>query len=110
MLGETLPVTLRGREWGDLLLKGVDLPGSGHASLPLHPSHPSTFRASRWGAPVFSRGIRVRAVAFGDLIAEELPLVVVPPILSSCCGCWRSATPWGLAFFRHRSASRIFIM
>jgi hypothetical protein len=28
---------------------------------------------------------------------------------SSCC-CWRSATSWGLAFFRHRSASRIFIM
>jgi hypothetical protein len=30
--------------------------------------------------------------------------------LPSSCGCWRSATPWGLAFFRHRSASRIFIM
>jgi hypothetical protein len=47
-----------------------------------HALHPSTFRAPRWGAPV-------------------LP--------SSCC-CWRSATSWGLAFSRHRSASRIFIM
>jgi hypothetical protein len=28
---------------------------------------------------------------------------------SSCC-CWRSVTPWGLALFSHRSASRIFIM
>jgi hypothetical protein len=27
---------------------------------------------------------------------------------SSCC-CWRSATPWGLALFSRRSASRIFI-
>jgi hypothetical protein len=45
-------------------------------------SHPSTFRAPTWGAPV-------------------LP--------SSCC-CWRSATSWGLALFSHRSASRIFIM
>jgi hypothetical protein len=27
---------------------------------------------------------------------------------SSCC-CWRSTTSWGLALFRHRSASRIFI-
>jgi hypothetical protein len=42
---------------------------------------PSTFRAPRWGA------------------------LVLP---SSCC-CWRSATSWGLALFRHRSASRIFI-
>jgi hypothetical protein len=30
-------------------------------------------------------------------------------LFSSCC-CYRSATPWGLALFRHRSASRIFIM
>jgi hypothetical protein len=54
-------------------------------AMPSHSSHssrPSTFRAPRWGAPM-------------------LP--------SSCC-CWRSATPWGLALFSHRSASRIFIM
>jgi hypothetical protein len=30
--------------------------------------------------------------------------------LPSYCCCWRSATPWGLALFSHRSASRIFIM
>jgi hypothetical protein len=30
--------------------------------------------------------------------------------LSSSCRHWRSATPWGLASFRHPSASRIFIM
>jgi hypothetical protein len=30
--------------------------------------------------------------------------------LSSSCRHWRSATPWGLASFRHYSASRIFIM
>jgi hypothetical protein len=89
--------------------KGVDLPGSRHASLLLRPSRPSAFRASRWGTPVFSRGIRVKAVPSGDLTAGELALVVVPPILSSSCCCWRSATPWGLAFFHHHSASRIFI-
>jgi hypothetical protein len=53
--------------------------------MPPHSPHalrPSTFRAPGWGAPV-------------------LP--------SSCCR-WRSATPRGLALFRHRSASRIFIM
>jgi hypothetical protein len=52
--------------------------------MPLHSPHalrPSTFRAPEWGAPVSP---------------------------SSCC-CWRSATPRGLALFRHRSASRIFI-
>jgi hypothetical protein len=65
----------------------VDLPGSSHASLLLHLSRPSTFRASRWSAPVFSGGIRVRVVSSGDLIAEELALAVVPPILSSSCCC-----------------------
>jgi hypothetical protein len=45
-----------------------------------HASHPSTFRAPGWGAPV-------------------LP--------SSCC--WRSATSRRLAPFSHHSASRIFI-
>jgi hypothetical protein len=47
-----------------------------------HSSRHSIFRASRWGASV-------------------LP--------SSCCR-WRSTTSWGLAFFSHHSASRIFIM
>jgi hypothetical protein len=53
--------------------------------MPPHSPHalrPSTFRAPGWGAPV----------------------------LPSSCGCWRSATPWGLALFRHRPTSRIFIM
>jgi hypothetical protein len=53
--------------------------------MPSHSSHsscPSTFRAPRWGAPV----------------------------LPSFCCCLRSATPWGLALFSHRSASRIFIV
>jgi hypothetical protein len=67
--------------------KGVDLPGSSHASLLLYLSHPSTFRASRWSVPVFSGGIHVRAVSSGDLIAEELAFAVVPPILSSSCCC-----------------------
>jgi hypothetical protein len=52
--------------------------------MPPHSPHalrPSTFRAPEWGAPV-------------------LP--------SSCCH-WKSATPRGLALFRHCSASRIFI-
>jgi hypothetical protein len=54
-------------------------------AMPSHFSHsscPSTFRAPRWGAPV----------------------------LPSFCCCLRSVTPWGLALFSHRSASRIFIM
>jgi hypothetical protein len=52
--------------------------------MPPHSPHAlrhSTFRAPGWGAPV-------------------LP--------SSCCR-WRSVTPRGLALFRHRSTSRIFI-
>jgi hypothetical protein len=54
-------------------------------AMPSHSSHsscPSTFRAPRWGAPV----------------------------LPSFCCCLRSTTPWGLALFSHRLASRIFIM
>jgi hypothetical protein len=54
-------------------------------AMPSHSSHssrPSTFRAPRWGAPV----------------------------LPSFCCYSRSTTPWGLALFSHRSASRIFIM
>jgi hypothetical protein len=67
--------------------KGVGLPGSSHASLLLHPSRPSTFRASRWGAPVYSGGICVWAVPSGDLTTGELALVVVLPLLSSSCCC-----------------------
>jgi hypothetical protein len=54
-------------------------------AMPSHFSHSSrlsTFRVPRWGAPA----------------------------LPSFCCCLRSATPWGLALFNHRSASRIFIM
>jgi hypothetical protein len=53
-------------------------------AIPSHSSHsscPSTFPAPRWGAPA----------------------------LPSFCCCLRSTTPWGLALFSHRSASRIFI-
>jgi hypothetical protein len=57
---------------------------------------------------VFSRGIRVKVVSCGDFTIKEHALVVVSPILSSCC-CWRGATPWELASFHHHSASRIFI-
>jgi hypothetical protein len=54
-------------------------------AMPSHFSHsscPSISRALRWGAPA----------------------------LPSFCCCLRSTTPWGLALFSHRSASRIFIM
>jgi hypothetical protein len=57
------------REWGDLLLKRDRLLASSHASLLLHSSRPSDFRAPRWGVPVFSGGIRVRAAPSGDLTA-----------------------------------------
>jgi hypothetical protein len=40
----------------------------------------------------------------------EHALVVVSPILSSSCCCWRGATPWELASFHHHLASRIFNM
>jgi hypothetical protein len=83
--------------------------GSRHASLLLRPPCPFAFRASRWGAPVFSRGIRIKVVSSDDFTVGERALVVVSPILSSCC-CWRGATPWELASFHHHSASRIFIM
>jgi hypothetical protein len=78
---ETLPVALRMRV-GSAASKKGSIPRA--VDMPPHSLHalrPSTFRAPGWGAPV-------------------LP--------SSCCR-WRSATPRGLALFRHRSASRIFI-
>jgi hypothetical protein len=53
-------------------------------AMPSHFSHSarlSTFRVPRWGAPA----------------------------LPSFCCCLRSVTPWWLALFNHRSASRIFI-
>jgi hypothetical protein len=63
---------------------------------------------------VFAGRNRVSAIPLSDLTAGELALfvfcAVVLPILSSSCCCWRSAPLWGLALFRHRSASRIFIM
>jgi hypothetical protein len=59
---------------------------------------------------VFPRGIRVKVVPSDDPTAGELALVVVSPILSFSCCCWRSATSWRLALFYHHSASRIFIM
>jgi hypothetical protein len=78
---ETLLVTL-GMRVGRATFKKGSIPRA--VDMPPHSPHalrPSAFRASGWGAPV-------------------LP--------SSCC-CWRSVTPRGLALFRHRSASRIFI-
>ena len=59
---------------------------------------------------MFSGGIRVKVVSSGDFTVGERALVVVSPILSSSCCCWRGATPWELASFHHHSASRIFIM
>jgi hypothetical protein len=59
---------------------------------------------------MFSGGIRVKVVSSGDFTVGERALVVVSSILSSSCRHWRSAIPWGLASFRHYSASRIFIM
>jgi hypothetical protein len=79
---ETLPVTLGDASGESHLLKGVDPRAVAMTSHSPHALRPSTFRASRWGAPA-------------------LP--------SSCC-CWRSATSRGLAPFSHRSASRIFIV
>jgi hypothetical protein len=59
---------------------------------------------------VFSGGIRVKVVPFGDFTVGERVLVEVSPILSSSCCCWRGATPCELASFHQHSASRIFIM
>jgi hypothetical protein len=89
-------MTFQGREWGICLLKGVDPSGSRHASLLLRPPHPFAFRASRWGASVFSGGIRIKVVSSGDFTVGERALVVASPILSSSCCRWRGATPWGL--------------
>jgi hypothetical protein len=94
---------------GICLYKGVDPSGSRHASLLLRPPRPSAFRASRWGVPVFSGGIRVKVVSSDDFTVGERALVVVSPILSSSWRRWRGATPWGLVSFRRHSASRIFI-
>jgi hypothetical protein len=59
---------------------------------------------------MFSGGIRVKAVSSSDFTVGERALVAVSPILSSFRCCWRGATPWELASFRHHLASRIFIM
>jgi hypothetical protein len=69
---------------------------------------------SRWGAPMFGGRILASVFPFGDFAVGELALFVscVMALLispSSCC-CWRSTISWGLAPFRHRSASRIFVM
>jgi hypothetical protein len=69
---------------------------------------------SRWGALMFGERILASVFPFGDFAAGELALFVscVMALLispSSCC-CWRSTISWGLAPFRHRSASRIFVM
>jgi hypothetical protein len=77
-----LPVTL-GMRVGRAAFKKGSIPRA--VDMPPHSPHalrPSTFRAPGWGASV---------------------------LVSSCC-CWRSVTPRGLTLFRHRSASRIFIM
>jgi hypothetical protein len=77
-----LPVAL-GMRVGRAAFKKGSIPRA--VDMPPHSPHalrPSTFRAPGWGAPV------------------------LPP----SCGCWRSATPWGLALFSHCSASTIFIM
>jgi hypothetical protein len=58
---------------------------------------------------VFSGGIRVKVVPFGDFTVGERALVVVLPVLSSSSCYWRGATPWELASFHHHLASRIFI-
>jgi hypothetical protein len=71
-----------GMQVGRAALKKGSIPQA--VDMPPHSPHalrPFAFRAPGWGAPVFP---------------------------SSCC-CWRSATLRGLALFRHRSASRIFI-
>jgi hypothetical protein len=68
------------RVGGSPFKKGVDLPGSRHVSLLLRPLRPFAFRASIWGAPVFSGEIHV---------------------LSSSC-CWRACAHGGvtsLVFF-----------
>jgi hypothetical protein len=72
-----------GMRVGKVAFKKGSIPQA--VDMPPHSPHalrPSAFQAPGWGAPA-------------------LP--------SSCC-CWRSATPRGLALFRHRSTSRIFIM
>jgi hypothetical protein len=97
------------RVGGSAFKKGVNLPGSRHASPLLRPSRPFAFWASRWGAPVFSGGIRVKVVPSGDFTVGERALVVVSPVLSSSCCCWRGATTWELSSFHHHLASRIFI-
>jgi hypothetical protein len=56
---------------GSAFKKGVDLPGSKHASLFLRPSRPFAFRASRWGALVFSGGIRVKVVLLATSWSES---------------------------------------
>jgi hypothetical protein len=101
---------LGARVGGSAFKKGVDPPCSRHASLLLRQPRPFAFRASRWGAPVFSGGIHVKVVSSDDFTVGERALVVVSSILSSSCCRWRGAIPWGLASFHHHSASRIFNM
>jgi hypothetical protein len=76
-----------GREWGDLPIKRIDLPGSNHALLLSPSSRPSAFRASIWGALVFFGEVHVRVAPSGDLTAGELAPVVVPAVLPSSCRC-----------------------
>jgi hypothetical protein len=67
-----------------------------------------------WGASMFGGRIRASVFPFGDFATGDLSLLVscamALPISPSSCCCWRSTISWGLAPFRHHSASRIFIM
>jgi hypothetical protein len=74
-----------GRKRGTSSFKKGRPLGRSHALLLLHPSRPPAFWASRWGAPMFTRGGRVRAIPSGGPIVGELVTAVGLPILSSFC-------------------------
>jgi hypothetical protein len=73
------------------------------------------YRLLGWDAPALAGRTCAGVSPLGDLSVEEFVFSNSPASwlyrshLSSC-SCWRGATSWGLAFFCHRSASRIFIM
>jgi hypothetical protein len=73
-------------------------------------SRPFAFWASRWGAPVFSGEVRVRAAPSGDLTVGEIAPVVVPVVLPSSCCCLEEHNLEEVGALHHCSASRIFIM
>jgi hypothetical protein len=114
-LGETLPVTLRGHEWGDLPLKRGRSPGQWACLAPLATLAPFRLpglqmgcagvllRDPRQGRP-FRRPHRRRAHARGG--ATDLAFLLLSLEERNLVGVGALPPPFGFKFFHHAARSQ----